>query len=111
MYIKKLNFKKIIKIKNVPGAFQLPNAPVSAAPEPKPFTPKIPKFSYNFKPQSHPSAKKNPNHTAPIHQFSKSFIKNPTKQTLEIAIQFGSRNWGKRHEIRIMNSELSTVDV
>lgn len=40
-----------IEIGKLPGAFQLPNAPVSAAPEPKPFRhespPKLQKFTYN----------------------------------------------------------------
>jgi hypothetical protein len=44
-------FKKKNENGKIPGAFQLPNAPVSAAPEPKPFRPKSPqklrKFTFN----------------------------------------------------------------
>jgi hypothetical protein len=44
-------FKEKNENGKLPGAFQLPNAPVSAAPEPKPFRPKSPrkrrKVAYN----------------------------------------------------------------
>lgn len=47
-------FKKKNENGKLPGAFQLPNAPVSAAPESKPFRPKTPKSHIQLTHNSHP---------------------------------------------------------